>query len=492
MATAAGGLPAGARAATGSGDGEAVPALAALKAACALHVDGVTAEVVAALDRAGIPSILLKGPSIARWLYPPGARTYSDTDLLVPPRDFARAGSVLRSRGFTELFEGFDPSERNAGSVETPFTRAPVPGVRAGGKVDLHRNLPHLPTPDAVLWETLDARCETMRVGDAQVRVLDHTGVALHVVVHALQHAYAGHTGEDLRRAVGALALDGWHEVALLAERLGISGVLGLGLRGHPDGAELAERLGLPQLDLEDSGYSSNAAWAPRGARALSRLRAAPSARDKATIVRRALLPSRAKVSFLSGDDPARGRAVLAGYLRYWRGLPASIGPAARFVRDRTRPQSGAAGGTGPSRRAVARDSPLLLEAGLCLAGARLAVAVLPFGWVTRALRQRVGESDAADDPATLRQQRRVAWALRSVARRTPGGRHCLAQALAGKHMLRRRRIASTLYLGVAGGAHTPFEAHAWLRSGSLTVTGGNDLDRFAVIATFCDDRDRA
>ena len=38
------------------------------EAAARLRVDGTTAEVSTALDRAGVASILLKGPSFARWL----------------------------------------------------------------------------------------------------------------------------------------------------------------------------------------------------------------------------------------------------------------------------------------------------------------------------------------------------------------------------------------------------------------------------------------
>jgi hypothetical protein len=111
-----------------------------LRAACALYVDRVTGEVVAALNDAGIAAILLKGPSIARWLYPAGGRMYRDTDLLVPPSQFLDAASVLRSLGFTEQLEDFHPSERTQ-AVEYLFTRAPGPGPRPGGGVDLHRNI---------------------------------------------------------------------------------------------------------------------------------------------------------------------------------------------------------------------------------------------------------------------------------------------------------------------------------------------------------------
>ena len=51
-------------------------------------IDAVTAEVVGAFAAVGIPSILLKGPALVRWLYPAGeGRPYLDSDLLVPHAD---------------------------------------------------------------------------------------------------------------------------------------------------------------------------------------------------------------------------------------------------------------------------------------------------------------------------------------------------------------------------------------------------------------------
>ena len=317
-----------------TGEGEAGVGPTALKAACALYVDQVTGEVVAAMRQAGIPAILLKGPSIARWLYPAGGRMYRDTDLLVPPSRFADAGSVLRSLEFTDLLDGFDPFERRPQAVERSFVRSA--GARPGGKVDLHRNLPQLPTPDVLLWETFAAASETTLVGGVEVRVLNRTAVALHVVLHAVQHAFGAHTDEDLRRAIDVLPLDGWREVARLAERLGVAEVLGLGLRRHASGVEVADLLALPQLDPAGSAYHATGPWAPRGGPSLARLRSAPTLRDKAGIVRWALVPSPAKVRYLARTAPAARRSLALDYLRYWRGLAASIPAAVRFVRGGT------------------------------------------------------------------------------------------------------------------------------------------------------------
>jgi hypothetical protein len=126
-------------------------------------------------------------------------------------------------------------------------------------------------------------------------------------------------------------------------------------------------------------------------------------------------------------------------------------------------------------------ERAVLAEAVVCLAIARAAVRVLPFGMIAPRLGQRMTESPA-DAPST-RAARRVAWAIGAAARRTPWRSKCLEQGIAGKMMLRRRRVPSTLYLGVA----RPLETHAWLRVGTDTVLGGHDLDRYAVVAAFGD-----
>src|SRR5436305_2012832 len=51
-----------------------------------LLIDRVTAEVVEALRAEGVPCVVLKGATVARWLYSDAtARPYSDADLLAPP-----------------------------------------------------------------------------------------------------------------------------------------------------------------------------------------------------------------------------------------------------------------------------------------------------------------------------------------------------------------------------------------------------------------------
>ncbi len=134
-------------------------------------------------------------------------------------------------------------------------------------------------------------------------------------------------------------------------------------------------------------------------------------------------------------------------------------------------------------------DRRLLAEAAFCLAAARAMVLSVPF----RHLSSRLGTSGretptAAPADATTDALRKVRWAVQAAGRRLPWRCACLEQGIAGKMMLRRRGIASTLYLGVARDPDSRGTAHAWLRSGPLVITGALGRERFAVVATFADE----
>lgn len=115
--------------------------------------DLVTAEVVRALREAGFPPILLKGPSVVRWLYDPRApRRYGDTDLLVPP-PLEVSEAVLRNLGFSR----FTPGDHR-------FHRASVLWIREsdGRGVDLHQRFHGLEASADQVWDVLNARTEGM------------------------------------------------------------------------------------------------------------------------------------------------------------------------------------------------------------------------------------------------------------------------------------------------------------------------------------------
>lgn len=286
---------------------------------------------------------MLKGPSVARWLYPAGGRGYDDSDLLVPASDFGRAGQVLRSLGFTELLEGFHPFERERGqpTAEIAFTRRNGAGFGPGGAVDLHRNLPRVSVPDDLVWQAFSSGARTALVGGAEVRVPGNAALALHVVLHAVQHRFHGHTDEDLRRALTVMSAEDWRQVAALACRLGVSDILGYGLGHHAAGAAIANRLGLPGLPPDDPRVLRVSA--PRSSVSLAEFLSAPTLRAKASWMRWMIFPSPAKIRYMSLPPDAPRRRLPGAYARHWRNLgrglrPGAAAAAARVARGHRRP----------------------------------------------------------------------------------------------------------------------------------------------------------
>jgi hypothetical protein len=131
----------------------------------------------------------------------------------------------------------------------------------------------------------------------------------------------------------------------------------------------------------------------------------------------------------------------------------------------------------------------LLLEAAWALAAAQVAVRLLPFRWITPRLGRVGSVADRPLSPEEQWQAQQVGWAIMKLARFLPWDARCLAQAVAGKWMLRRRGLPSTLYLGVDRGRESWLEAHAWLRCGTEFVTGQRQHERFTVLATFAEER---
>lgn len=115
---------------------------------------------------------------------------------------------------------------------------------------------------------------------------------------------------------------------------------------------------------------------------------------------------------------------------------------------------------------------------------ARAALLCIPFARIvhwSRLTTLAEAPPPAPDTPSP--RARRVRWAIASAARRTPWQSLCLAQALAGSWMLRRRRMAHVLVLGAMPSAGpVPMKAHAWLIHGQRILTGEAGHQSYAVL----------
>jgi hypothetical protein len=198
-----------------------------------MAVDRMTCEVVTAFRQQDIPSVLLKGPSIAQWLYPLGGRSYGDSDLLVSQR-----AKALEGLGFGQPIRG------RAAHAHTYRRADPRAGLVLC--VDLHRSLPYVTVPPSEAWRVLSSQTEEIRLGDVDIAVLGIPQRILHIAMHAAQHAFESTKPlEDLRRAIEAVDLDGWREAAIYSRALGVEDALAAGLGLIPEGRDVAEHLGL-------------------------------------------------------------------------------------------------------------------------------------------------------------------------------------------------------------------------------------------------------
>ena len=277
-------------------------------AAVSLRVDTVTVEVVSRLRSAGLRPILLKGPSIASWLYADGtARPYRDTDLLVAPHALRTASRALRELGFREQpgvssYTWFRRSDRSV--------------------VDLHDTLFGVETDKDRAWALLSEDTETMRVGRLEVEALGRPARLLYVVLHAAQHESHrfDQPRKDLERALRHAGEQPWREAAGLAGRLRAAPTFAAGLRLLPDGAGLADRMGLGDerpvmLSLRREGGQSLAVT-------LERLATAPGMGARLALLARRLIPPPDYMRWRYRGLAERGSVGLAlAYL--WR--PASI-----------------------------------------------------------------------------------------------------------------------------------------------------------------------
>jgi hypothetical protein len=103
----------------------------------------------------------------------------------------------------------------------------------------------------------------------------------------------------------------------------------------------------------------------------------------------------------------------------------------------------------------------------------RVALALLPFRRVLAWQGLPRVESPDAPDPSSLAYRTALHGALLRCARYAPRFATCYALCLAGKVLLRRRGLPSTLYVGFRKTEAGRHEGHAWLRSHDTWVSGG-------------------
>jgi hypothetical protein len=280
--------------------------LAAGVVASNLRVDSMTAEVLRAFEAEGIESLLLKGASVARWLYDnEEPRGYADCDLLVGPRDLDAAENVLVRLRF----------EPEVDRTEMPdwWQEHAIGWLRPddGAVLDLHRTLPGVGVDPEQLWLTLAAYREPLAVGGTEAQTLTIPGRAFMLALHAGHHGTGwGRFLDDLERGISVTDLATWRAAAELAALLEATAAFATGLRLVERGHAIASELRLPTDESVD--LALKASTPPPIALGFDQLARASGWRERLTILRHKFFPP---VTFMKRWSPLARRGRL-GLLR--------------------------------------------------------------------------------------------------------------------------------------------------------------------------------
>lgn len=266
-----------------------------LASAHCLQVDQWTAEVFGALHAHGLRPVLLKGPPVARWLYPddPAARRYLDVDVLLGPSEIEEARAVLGQLGFQRR------SAELADEVQVHAQQWDREGD--GAAVDLHRTIHGCERlVDDVVWAEVNKATRLLEVGAVVVATPRPAVLTLHLALHLTADDSPGSQAWlDLAKAVDQVDRGVWREAADLARRLGIDGEVGAKIRMLSP--TLAAELGLtgpPPLQLLLAREGA-------GAVAVGRLGELKGIGKKARYCLQKLFPPR---SYLHASSPAPRR----------------------------------------------------------------------------------------------------------------------------------------------------------------------------------------
>lgn len=271
-----------------------------------LVVDSVTLEAISTLKDSGIRAILLKGPSIASWIYEPHERAYSDTDLLIAPDTATAATHVLRTAGYTSHSADIEG--------DRPVHEIPLRRDSDGALVELHTTIPATQCQADLVWKTLSSETEQLDLRGTIVEALNEPARAFHVALHALHHrGESPRALEDLSRAIGLVDVEIWKQATAIARRLQSTDAFTTGLRLGPGGDTLVERVGL------DGGTASlevalRARGVPPESLAFDWFMTRPGIRAKATLVLRKTFPPPSRLRELS---PLARRGTMGLALAY-------------------------------------------------------------------------------------------------------------------------------------------------------------------------------
>ncbi len=421
-----------------------LPTPAANAALRSLELDRQAALIVRALRDAGVSSLLLKGPAVARWLYPPGAtRPVGDVDLLVPTSHWDTAAEVLLARGMRP---------RSQPPKHAAMWDPPVAGDLS---VDLHRSFHFVTVSPEGCWRILHGHAETATLAGETVAIPSRAALAVLLVLHAVADGHGSRTLAELAMAIEQEKLETWRAAAELAAELGAVDAFAAGLRAVAGGGPIAARLLLPSASRIDIELALEATPSAHG---LARLSEATSWSGFVWSLLRELVPSQGVMRRRRFPFAQGGPFGLAASYALRPLIVAARLPAALRAWRRARIRSGLAG-AGPTRFRAGWRALVALE--VLAAYPRLRRRLERDGIVPAVELARSGAPLMVEDAAAVADAKRLGQATQRLLALLPGSPSCLMESLVLLRLLSRRGAAARIVLALDPDEKTA--AHAWV-----------------------------
>jgi hypothetical protein len=444
-------------------------------AAKGLALDLLAARTADLFSAAGIPNLLIKGPATTRLLYPgePGRRRYTDVDVLVPVAQFAEAQDVLNASGYRWMLQGVRDGEFPW--YETAW-RGPGPN---GLAIDLHRSFSGVSDPIAFFDGVWESR-EQFELSGSTLWVPGAGATALIIALHAANPGRGRKPLTDILRTPEVFGLSVWRDAASLARVCGAESAMRAGLDLLPDGAQLADDLGLGGSVTPDkwlAGRQHN-----RVSVNLAIALSEPGFGKKIQRVVKRVLPSPAFVR-LWDVSARRGPGWLAfGYVRRVA-ITTAAGPraivdvvaASRAVR-----RTAKAGSRAGTRRKLKSAREFIQR--LDHASLRTALWSLRTHRNCRYQLRRNGLNDieVSAPPSARPKDRRVSQAVLNAC-----GASCLERSVVLQRFDAAAGQPRAVVIGVTGPGNG-FRAHAWLDGDVQPDTELREITRVVAPAKWC------
>lgn len=127
----------------------------------------------------------------------------------------------------------------------------------------------------------------------------------------------------------------------------------------------------------------------------------------------------------------------------------------------------------------------LIIEVFIIMGFSRFLILFIPFRILASKIGEKMNESSKDLDVEKVNTALSIGRVIEKLSNFTPWESKCLVQAITVSIMLKRRKISSTLYLGIARKDKKSLNAHAWIRCGNAVITGYKEMKGFNVVAKF-------